>query len=124
MVKQASATLEKTRHQTLIAGRNPRHTGKPWSSRPPPDWRKRGISLYAGRNPRHSSTLALTIVSFHILCFQKHLQAKALLKALMYMILWFNVTPMHVANVVLLHFVTISDATKEYLPGDNKDLLT
>ena len=30
---------------------------------------------------------------------------------------------MDVANVVMFYLVTISDATNEFLPGDNKDLL-
>ena len=45
-----------------------------------------------------------------------NLHAKALLKALVNMILWFNYD---VVNVVLFYLVTISDATN----GNNKDLL-
>ena len=47
---------------------------------------------------------------------------KALLNALVYMILWFN-NVMDVVNIVMFYLVIISDATNVFLPGDNKDLL-
>ena len=39
------------------------------------------------------------------------------------MILWFDYNIMNVANVVMFYLAIISDATNEFLPGDNKDLL-
>ena len=53
------------------------------------------------------------------------LHVKALLKASSYMIIWFhcNIMPMDVVNVVMFYLVIISDATNEFLPGGNKDLL-
>ena len=47
---------------------------------------------------------------------------KANLKALVYMILWFNHDGMDVVNVVMFCLVIISNATN-FLPGDNKDVL-
>ena len=51
------------------------------------------------------------------------LHVKALLKALVYMILWLNYNVMDVVNVVMFYLVIISDATNEFLPTDDKDLL-
>ena len=50
------------------------------------------------------------------------LRVKALLKALVYMILLFNYILMDVINVVMFYLVIISHATKECIPVDNKDL--
>ena len=52
-----------------------------------------------------------------------NVHARALLKALVYMILWFNYNAMGVVHVVMFSLVIISDATNNFLPGDNKDLL-
>ena len=51
------------------------------------------------------------------------MHVKALLKALVYMILWFDyVMPMDVVNVVMFYLVIMFDATNEFLPGDNGEL--
>ena len=50
-------------------------------------------------------------------------RVKVLLKALMYMILWFGYNVMDVVDVVMFYLVIVSDATDEFLPGNNKDLL-
>ena len=39
------------------------------------------------------------------------------------MILWCNFNFVDVMNVFMFYLVIISDATNEFLPGDNKDLL-
>ena len=54
--------------------------------------------------------------------FYSNMHAQALLKALVYIILWSNYV-MDVVNVVMFYLIIISDATNEFLPGDNKDLL-
>ena len=51
------------------------------------------------------------------------LYVKALLKALVCMILWFNNNVMDVVSVVMSYLVIFSDAKNEILPGDDKDLL-
>ena len=51
------------------------------------------------------------------------LLVKALLKALVYMILRFNYNVMDVVNVVMFSWIIISDATNEFIPGNNKGLL-
>ena len=51
-------------------------------------------------------------------CFNLHV--KALLKALVYMMLWLNYNVMDMVNVVMFYLVTISDTTNEILPGENK----
>ena len=50
-----------------------------------------------------------------------NLHVKALLKALVYMILRFSHNVMDVVNVVMFYLVIISDATHEFLPGCDKD---
>ena len=47
-----------------------------------------------------------------------NLHVKALLKALVYMILWFNYNVKDVVYIVMFYFVIISDTTNEFLPGD------
>ena len=49
-------------------------------------------------------------------CFNLH--DKALLKALVYIIIQFNYNVMGVVNVVMFYLVIISDATYEFLPLD------
>ena len=39
------------------------------------------------------------------------------------MILWFNYNVLDAVNVVVFYLVIISDATNEFLPEDDKDLL-
>ena len=50
---------------------------------------------------------------------------KAVLKVLVYMIVWFdsNVMRVDVVNVVMFYFVIISDTMNKFLHWDNKDLL-
>ena len=66
--------------------------------------------------------VCVCVLCFFLLLFNLHF--KALLKALVYMVLWFdyNVIPVDVVNVTF-YLVIISEATIEFLPGDNKDLL-
>ena len=52
-----------------------------------------------------------------------NLHVKALLKALMYMILWLSYIVLDVVNVLMFYLIIISDATSEFIPGDYKDLL-
>ena len=54
-------------------------------------------------------------------CFYRHI--KALLEALVYMMLWFNCNVMNVVSVVMFYLVNISDATSEFLLGGNKGIL-
>ena len=49
-----------------------------------------------------------------------NLHVKAFLKALVYMILWFNFNVIDVVNVVMFYLVIISDTTKKFLPGDKR----
>ena len=51
------------------------------------------------------------------------LHVRNLLKALVYMILWFNCNAMDVVNVVMFYLIIISEATNKFHPGDNEDLL-
>ena len=51
-----------------------------------------------------------------------NLHVKALLKALVYIILWFNYNAMDVVNVIMFYLVIISDTTNKFPPGDNKYL--
>ena len=50
-----------------------------------------------------------------------NLHVKALIKALVYMILWFNYNVMNVVNIVMFYLIIIFYATNEFLPADNKD---
>ena len=50
------------------------------------------------------------------------LYVTSFLKALVYMILWFNYNVMDMENV-MFYLVIISDTTNEFLPEDNTDLL-
>ena len=54
---------------------------------------------------------------------RSNLHVKALLKALVYMILWFDYNVMDVVNAIILYLVIICDATNEFLLGHDKDLL-
>ena len=56
-------------------------------------------------------------------CLGFFLHVKALLRALVYMILWFYYNVMDLVNVVMFYLVIISDATHPFLPGGNRDLL-
>ena len=56
-----------------------------------------------------------------VCCFYLHV--KVLLKALVYMILWSNYNIVDVVNVIMFNLIIISDATNQFLPGDNRGLL-
>ena len=51
------------------------------------------------------------------------MHVKAVLKASVFIILWFNHNVKDVVNVVMLCLVIIFDATNDFIPRDNKDLL-
>ena len=57
-------------------------------------------------------------ILIHLSSFNLHI--KAFLEALVCMISWFTYA-MNVVNVVMFYLVIISDATKEFLPGDDQD---
>ena len=46
------------------------------------------------------------------------LHVTTLLKALAYIILWFNYDIVDVLNVVTFYFINVSDATNKFLPKD------
>ena len=52
-------------------------------------------------------------------CASFNLHVKALLKAPVSMILWFNHNVMAVINIVLFYLVIISDAINKFLPGED-----
>ena len=56
-------------------------------------------------------------------CVCVYLHVKALVEALLYMMLWFNYNVMDMINIVMFYVVIISNATHEFLPRGNKDLL-
>ena len=64
-------------------------------------------------------------VLFYIILFifLLNLHVKALLKALVYIISWFDYNVIDVVNVVMFYLVIISEASNEFLHGDDKNLL-
>ena len=62
-------------------------------------------------------------VHVHVCVCVLNLHVKVFLKALVYMILWFNYNVMDVISMDMFYLVIISDAANECFSGDNKGLL-